>query len=292
MVKAAPNYTNLAKRVVRLFPEADRSSRAEELASVLDAAEQAGQPASLLDVGSLGLLVGRTWLRLGLTNLFLVLAGLPLASFAFVAIISVYERHFWAWDVIEDVPSSSASVRAIRTGVELVGIGSIPVCLFAGFRCLRSLRDGRFGGPLVFLAAVLFVHSQAGLFVERTPWFARGRLEPSDVDVVSGYSLLVYATAVMVPIVFVGYDVFACRRQNISQEIGTMLLAESASSARHVGAAGVGIMMVAPLFMPLLSLVGVPLVWASPTWSSKRKLGASIFLIPAFLSLTLGLVLD
>ncbi len=204
------SWYNLCRLLVRCLPTRDRLRRGAELDGVLHETQLA-VGVGPRDAISMGTLVVRRWGSTAVESLPLLLCGLPIAILPFMFIAFVYETHFRPWDLMEDTPSSDPFAHGLRWAYDNLFVIPGALCVIVGGRCIQYLRRGDFWFPSLVVCISLIGMSQSSLFIERTAWEFRN-LRPSDVDSVSGWSILMAVLSIGLPVAFLAIDIFVSRR--------------------------------------------------------------------------------
>lgn len=200
------SWHGVARRLCRGF---DERRRAEMLGHLHDA-DAAGATIGASEAGSI-LFAVIAWqlTRLG-RQVPTMLAGLPVLALCLACYGSVYESHFYPWDMMEDVPSTTTWVAALRRAVDLAWIVILPLGLYSGWRVAVRLKQGSLGLPGLYVASLFYLITQADLFIERTTWFAEP-LQTRHVNEVSGYSIGLIVAVLALPIAFSVIDLLTSR---------------------------------------------------------------------------------
>jgi len=258
-------------------------ARSEELQSHIDDATSAGAPLGPADAASVLGMALRSQAKRALAQLPLVLAGLPVFVLCFMAYGSIYELHFPQWGFMEET-ASAGSVATLRQVVGLGWLVLLPLGLFSGWRVARSIGQGRWVLPGLYVLGLLVLISQASLFIERTAWFRDGQIQPRRVDEVSPYSVGLLAISFILPVGYIAFDSLV-RRHSFGSATSQRSTQHTTSPIQPEGPRRdyVG---VAAILSPLLMWSGSPaavvfllLTWVAPSFKLKHRIAATLAVV-------------
>lgn len=264
-------WLTTSKHLVRLLPTRDRDRFGTELIGTLEDT-QAARSGNIgaTDAMSIGWLVTRRWMLLGTESLPLVLAGIPIGAFAFVAILGVVDSHFVPWDVFNDIQSTTPVAVAVRAIVDRIVPIALVLCLLAGARAVQYLRRGSYHLPAALIAASFLAATQHQIFLERTEWAFTNNLAPASVNQVSPYSVLLLAISLSIPAGFLTIDFFTSTRSN-RKPLPPFAL-------KTTGPLFLGLTATSLVVVPYLTPAMVPFIWMT-NLSRKTKVITTVLVL-------------
>ena len=267
----SPRWTAWSRGLVH-WVDADREA---ELLMHIDDAIQAGEPLGPGDLASIVVLALRSQGRRVVKQIPLAVAGLPVMLLYVVALGMVYETHFAAWDLMEEVPSTDSTAAFIRRATDLLWIVALPLGVLSGWRVATSVQQRRFLLPMIFVGGLIALAANA---VEHATWPGDGT-SALDVNLVSPYSVGLMACATFLPLAYVLIDAVE-RRIRRSASDPPDPASERIDNLGHrpdllaLGAALSPCLMV--IISPVMWLpVFLGFVWLAPSFRLRQKAAAT-----------------
>ncbi len=260
-------WSRIARRVVRALPRDDRDRLEPELFGFFDEAEAAGRTLGRGDAASIATLVIRRRFRSAMQWTPTMLAGAPIAALSVAAVVAVYGVHFEPWRTLDHTDSTSVTAAFITGTAQYFVVPIVALALLAGFRAVQLIRRGSYLLPTALVLGSGWSATQAGIFKERTSWFAQD-LNATHLQTLSAYSVTLLAVAVAVPVAFLAVD--AATSTRMRDEPLTPL------PRAALAPLGIATMALTAAVMPFVSPVGLAMVLISDRWSKRSRIAIAV----------------
>ena len=210
-----------------LAKQSSLDSRVDELRTHLDESAANNRPVTILDVGSIAILVSRGVLRDSARSVGKWAAlrfrwsmtAIP-ATLLWVVFLGIgYESHFPAWDFASDGERAlwTDSARLWNDLVIGMAVASSLFMAWAGGRAFESVSQGRVRLPLVLLAVSVGAMSQINRFVDRADWYRDSEdiyfaLTANHANIIQPYSMALFGVFAAIPALYLVADSVLRRR--------------------------------------------------------------------------------
>ncbi len=267
------------ERITRFFARGLAEARRQEVEGHLDDTIEAGHAVRASDTGSIAALAVRSKVERAARSFPLWLAGLPVAILVLFSYGTVYEAHFFPWDMMEDTESTATFARWLRVLADWAWVGLLPLGLGSGYRVAQRIRDQQWIMSAAYVGGLFVLISQSSLFAERNEWYATSGLRPEAVDQVSPYSVVMFTLVLLLPTIFLVADWITHRGTTVSNEEASLSELEPPAEREQIDGTAVAAVML-PLMMFVIPMLWVApfliVLWLSPVFSRRLKALASI----------------